>query len=307
MALNLPRQWKFDSAPAPYIIRAAEKDEFYKKHLYDDVEEVGTRLFGTRWVNKFEQELRLLAFAGYFILSAKGGRQTLGEEYCDLLQVHSTLLQPQSARRRVVQILLHLVAPYLLEKWFPVALQRLAHARPNRFSMRWYLPVKAFVQQLYRFHLAVFFISGAYYLLSSRATKTTMLLMNRPRSGLTSYTVLGWLILIQQAVEAVSFVRKTLRSRRAAAIAPTPAPEAGGEAEDEDEDDDDVSDAGRCSLCLGPRGKRNGITTATICGHLFCWNCVAGLCKSSPNPLCPLCRERITLQTLAPLYHYNRE
>jgi hypothetical protein len=50
-------------------------------------------------------------------------------------------------------------------------------------------------------------------------------------------------------------------------------PSASSEKEDED--------AEMCILCYGPRSD----TTATKCGHLFCWSCIHTACKIKPE--CP--------------------
>ncbi|GAA0184653.1 ubiquitin-protein ligase [Lithospermum erythrorhizon] len=71
-----------------------------------------------------------------------------------------------------------------------------------------------------------------------------------------------------------------------------------------DESEDDNSGGFECNICLDSVQD----PVVTLCGHLYCWPCIyKWISHSSENtdhqePRCPVCKARVSEETLVPLY-----
>ncbi|RKU42310.1 peroxisome bioproteinsis factor 10 [Coniochaeta pulveracea] len=74
-------------ASAPDIIRAHQKDAYFQGVLTNQLSDLHRRLLGARSAHAWAAEARSFADALYLSLTTLVGNRTLGEEYCDLVQV----------------------------------------------------------------------------------------------------------------------------------------------------------------------------------------------------------------------------
>lgn len=72
-------------AAAADIVRSFQKDNFYSKRLTEYVAELVLRIRGPRYAMRFQEIFEFISDLLYFSPTV-AGIQTLGEEYCDLLQ-----------------------------------------------------------------------------------------------------------------------------------------------------------------------------------------------------------------------------
>ncbi|XP_037684754.1 peroxisome biogenesis factor 10 isoform X2 [Choloepus didactylus] len=292
----------------------------------------GRTLKGAKKWLEWRKEIELLSDLAYFGLTTLTGCQTLGEEYVNIVQVDPSRRCVPSWPRRAALVALHSALPYLLDK----ALLLLEHElqadrdRPlqggpgpgerGRSQVRRWLqqqvaplaePQKRVLLQallvfrqglacLWRLHVAWFYIHGAFYHLAKRLTGISYLRVHRPPGEdlrvQASYKLLGAVSLLHLAlsvgVQVYSFTQRqrarkewklhrNLSHRRSSV------------------EERAVSRTSRCTLCLEERRH----TTATPCGHLFCWECVTEWCNTKAE--CPLCREKFLPQKLVYLRHYR--
>ncbi|KAL4646078.1 peroxisome biogenesis factor 10 [Arapaima gigas] len=318
----------------PQLIRSNQKDEFYQSCLRNQANEAVQGLAGKwrMWL-QWRKEVELLADLVYYGLTTWSGYQTLGEEYVNIIQVDPSKQRVPSRTRRGVFILLHTFVPYLLDKvlvclenelqadeleaqpgwseatrsWSPAAYLRTRIQRAARLlteqQRRTLLSAVLVVQQgialLHRFHVALFYLSGTFYHLAKRAAGISYL---RVQGGAddnpvirTSYKALGVVSLLQLVLTLALQVNSFRQRRRAREewklhrnLPSSPqAVEPSG------------TKAARCILCLEERRH----STATPCGHLFCWECITEWCNNKAK--CPLCREKFLPHRLVYLRNYR--
>lgn len=83
-------------AAAPDIIRAHQKDAYFQGVLTNQLSDLHRRLRGARSAHAWATETHAFANALYLCLTTLLGNRTLGEEYCDLLQVEAPSTTPPS-------------------------------------------------------------------------------------------------------------------------------------------------------------------------------------------------------------------
>ncbi|KAG5189894.1 peroxisome biogenesis factor 10 [Tribonema minus] len=157
------------------------------------------------------------------------------------------------------------------------------------------------------FHLALFFLNGRYANAAMRAARVRLMYNRAQDAPLPRYTILGVLMLARFGFEFGAQAARKLHGiifsdgdgsggaggAGKANLASQRVPGLSGS------DTEAAARRHRCALCMGPREH----TAATLCGHLFCWECIVGWCET--NPECPLCRQPAEPQSIVCVYHYD--
>ncbi|KAK0632119.1 Pex12 amino terminal region-domain-containing protein [Immersiella caudata] len=210
-------------AAAPDIIRAHQKDAYFQGILTDQITDLHRRLRGARSSHAWATETRTFADVLYLSLTTLLGNRTLGEEYCDLVQVEdpSALLLPfddaqtpnatgaprlPSFARRAGYIITSILLPYLMNRLLPsvrTAIRRRLQDRLTHLTQQGHGTTKAVPSTSYRLQryilthlsnltsgqhlhaivLATFYFTGAYYSLSKRIWSLRYVFTRRIEEG----------------------------------------------------------------------------------------------------------------------------
>ncbi|XP_006642033.2 peroxisome biogenesis factor 10 [Lepisosteus oculatus] len=321
-------------ANQPHLIRASQKDEYYQSCLRNNANDAFQTFAGSkRWLD-WRKEIELLSDLAYHCLTTFAGYQTLGEEYVSIIQVDPTKRRVPSRTRRGALILLHVVVPYLVDKALVCLeheLQAEGSERPSSptTASRWWSPVSycrerihravrlltepqkktglqiLFVSQLSitflrRLHVAVFYLTAAFYHIGKRAAGIRYLRVHGQPGGdraiWNSYRLLGAVSLLQLALTLalqLNNFRQRQRARQEWRLHRN-LPSSSSQSVE--------TTATRCSLCILCLENRRH-STATPCGHLFCWECITEWCNTKAE--CPLCREKFQPHRLVYLRNYK--
>ncbi|KAJ1561215.1 peroxisome biogenesis factor 10, partial [Cladochytrium tenue] len=207
----------------PAVVRAAQRDALARHELWDRLSGVARPLLGTRVLQRHQRPLRLAADSLYYLLTSALGSPTLGEEYCDILQVDPSTVPPSPARR-VALIACSVLSPYAFEALLlacaPVPSGPLASLR-HRLFPTWLITlvsqrasgVRWVVKDLLAsFHLAVFYLFGKYHSIAKRITGIRYIATSQPAEGepeTSGYEALGLMLLARLGIQLYSVMHKT--------------------------------------------------------------------------------------------------
>ncbi|KAK7110304.1 peroxisome biogenesis factor 10-like [Littorina saxatilis] len=296
----------FHPAGTAEIVRSHQKDDYYLSFFRSSVADVIQSIAGPlRWL-QWRRELDVLSDIGYFLLTTFGGYQTVGEEYVNVIMVDGSRRRLPSKLRRGMMIGLQVFTPYLLHLALDKLERRLQSGEPLPVSMTGpqrekllqLIPaLRHAVTLVHRTHLSLFYIQGIFYHLAKRFTGVHYVryMAKKDNYSLTHpFRLLGYLSLAQLAVSmGLQFYSawKTSDTNQDSSLDVD-----GGMTLD---DSAALHPSLKCSLCLGPRR----CSTLTVCGHLFCWDCIHQWCQQKAE--CPLCREQFPPHRLVPLQNYD--
>lgn len=262
----------------------------------------------------------------YYGLTTVWGSQTLGEEYCNTVQVgpqkaeNTAKFSAPGFLRRTLAILAQLISTYTLEKLIEY-LQRKLQSR----SLPWELDnqhyklletildtVEDVISTTSQLHLALFYIQGIFYHIGKRITSIRYLMIRYgPESGRASgYKILGWLLMFQIVLKVLMWgwrLWKWKQRRSRVDTGVNQSEETGGllftvatSAEQQiGNSSNETQPQVKCPLCL----EICRSISATPCGHLFCWECVAEWVSERVE--CPVCRASVEPQQLVCLQHFQ--
>jgi peroxin-10 len=222
----------FPFAAAPDIIRSNQKDAYFQAVLLEQLSDILRQALGARFTHNFTSEIRTLAELLYHGLTTFVGNRTLGEEYCDIVQVeHDTRRLPAVARRSGY-ILSTILVPYGLNKLLPTLRRRIkatletslrkSAKKPATSTSKMTRGAQNYVlnnietitspSPIYAVSLAVFYFSGAYYQLGKRIWGLRYIFSRRvePSDQRVGYEVLGVLLVLQLSVQAYMHAHSTV-------------------------------------------------------------------------------------------------
>ncbi|KAF2141797.1 uncharacterized protein K452DRAFT_271573 [Aplosporella prunicola CBS 121167] len=223
--------YRYPFAAAPDIIRSHQKDAYFEGVLLEQLSAILRKLYGARFAHTYTTEARTVADLLYLGLTTFIGNRTLGEEYCDIVQVEDDTLRLPTIARRSGYILTSILVPYGLNKVLPALRRRVraklesnlrrrarkqqAPSKTHRFQAYLLTNLDTITSPapLYAVSLATFYFSGAYYELGKRAAGLRYIFTRRPDPSeqRVGYEVLGVLLVLQLGVQAWLHVNSTVR------------------------------------------------------------------------------------------------
>jgi peroxin-10 len=273
----------------PELVRSGQKDRYYHGYLTDIIGDIVEPILPRRYWLEWHREIQLIGEFVYYGLTTGLGNQTLGEEYCNIVEISGN--SSPSLWRRLLSVSIQVFGRYALEK-------SIGYARRLFLNYDVYLSKLAgvfeeAVASANELHLVLFYLLGVYQFASKRLIGIRYKTIRYENIILTNpYEILGWLVLMQLVIRNIKYFWKKYKDnqRSSTSIEEPESPNRAG-----------VSESLRCSLCL----ECCMTPTTPPCGHLFCWQCIMNWVSDQMQ--CPVCRNPVLPRQLIALQNFDLE
>ncbi|KAJ8117182.1 hypothetical protein OPT61_g1551 [Boeremia exigua] len=245
--MDAPPPFTYPFATSPDIIRSYQKDAYFSGVLLEQLSTLLRKLHGARFAHTYIGETRVASELLYYGLTTLLGNRTLGEEYCDIVQVAGDSGRLPALGRRAGYILSCILAPYGLGRILPALRRRMrakleanlrGYARTlsksgESASRPWGMRVQDYILRnldtvtspspVYALSLATFYFSGSYYHLSKRIWGLRYIFTRQVQEteARIGYEVLGVLLVLQMAVQGYLHLHNTMTSADSSTALPT--------------------------------------------------------------------------------------
>lgn len=220
---TLASKYSYPFAAAPDIIRSHQKDIYFQNILFEQLSTILRKLYGSRFIHTYNSEAHTFTELLYLGLTTLVGNRTLGEEYCDIIQISDDSLQLPAFFRRYGYIMSAVIVPYVLNRFLPafrarVRLKLEADLRRKSKSLSSNSQrLKAYILEnlsaltspspVHALTLSVFYFTGSYYHLGKRLFGLRYIFPKTPAPSdqRVGYEVLGVLLVLQMAMQGWSY------------------------------------------------------------------------------------------------------
>jgi peroxin-10 len=222
--------YNYPFAAAPDIIRSHQKDAYFEGIVLNHLSTLLRRIYGARFLHTYTNEARTFSDFLYLALTTFIGNRTLGEEYCDIIQVEDDTLRLPSVGRRAGYIVTAILLPYSLNKILPSFRTRIRTKLESNLGRlvrikqqeSWVYKFQNYLLQhlstitspspVHALTLTIFYFSGAYYQLSKRIFGLRYIFTKKieESEARVGYEVLGVLLVLQLSVQSWLHLHSTL-------------------------------------------------------------------------------------------------
>ncbi|KAL8873042.1 MAG: hypothetical protein Q9174_001429 [Haloplaca sp. 1 TL-2023] len=216
-------------ATSPNIILSNQKDTSLTTSLQTQLSNILRSLYGQRFTQARSASINAFAELLYFSLTTLIGNRTLGEEYCDIIQVQSEDGRLPDVGRRAGYILGAFLLPYMTTRILPsirakvkLKLEKRIRRkneqqgegkgdRLERYALE-NLGILTPMSPVYALTLVAFYFSGSYYHLSKRIWGLRYIFTRKLKEGEqgVGYEVLGVLLTMQMIVQGWMHIKETM-------------------------------------------------------------------------------------------------